>query len=297
MIGTFLKELWGSKKIGWRIARMVLLFVIGSWGVALLFENKFIFLPAKYPQGMWDVQNIHANKDQIVPKIEDCEFYTIDGVKLHGWFCTPHKNGAPVPADRVLLYFHGNAGNITNRYDKITYLMELPVKVFIIDYRGYGKSEGKPSEKGLYRDARAAWDYLVTQRDIRPNRIVIFGKSLGGAPAIDLAARVSPAGLVVQSTFTSIPDMAAAVMYVPRFLVSNKMDSINKIGFVSCPKLVIHSPADEVVPFEMGKRLFEAAREPKQFLEVPDCPHNETYVRAGKVYWDTMRQFITSCGR
>lgn len=275
----------------------MLLLLLGIWVAALLFEDKFIFLPARYPDGMWEVRDDPTPGDRVVPKIEDCEFHTIDGVRLHGWFCTPYRNGAPVPADMVVLFFHGNAGNITSRYDLITCLMELPVKVFIIDYRGYGKSEGKPSEKGLYRDARAAWEYLVTQRAVSAGRIVIFGKSLGGAPAIDLAAHVRPAGLIVQSTFTSIPDMAAAVMHIPRFLVRTRMDSINKIGFVSCPKLFIHSPADEVVPFEMGKRLFEAAREPKRFFEVPDCPHNETHVRAGPRYWDALRDFIRSCAR
>jgi fermentation-respiration switch protein FrsA (DUF1100 family) len=174
-------------------------------------------------------------------------------------------------------------------------MMELPVQVFIIDYRGYGKSEGKPTERGLYLDARAAWDYLINERRVAPERIVVFGKSLGGVPAIDLASQVTPAGLIVQSSFTSAGDMAAEILpFLPRVLLQTKMDSLGKIQQVRCPKLFIHSRADEIVPYELGRRLYEAAPEPKEFYEVKGSPHNSTYVVGGKPYFEALRNFVQS---
>jgi fermentation-respiration switch protein FrsA (DUF1100 family) len=221
-------------------------------------------------------------------------------VKLHGWFCVPKKKSGreliPVSAEMVLLWFHGNAGNVTDRYDMIRMLMQVPVRILIIDYRGYGKSEGSPTERGLYADARAAWDYLSTERAIHPEYMVILGKSLGGAPAIDLATRVQPAGLIVQSSFTSIPDMAGTVIPLfPGVLLRTKMDSVNKIARVSCPKLFIHSPVDELVPFEMGRRLYATAPEPKRFYEVAGAPHNSTWMVGGKAYLEEVRSFVESC--
>lgn len=266
----------------------------------MLFEEKFIYFPSKYPEGMWEVDKIGAEEGRFVLTTEDCWFTAQDGVNLHGWYCRPYQDesGSPSPmhAEMVFLFFHGNAGNVSNRYDMILRLIKLRVEVFIIDYRGYGRSEGRPSEKGLYLDAFAAWDHLIGQRSIRPDRTIIFGKSLGGAVAIDLATHVEPAGLIVQSSFTSIPDMAERMIPVlPRFLIRTKMDSVQKIQKVRCPKLVIHSPADEIVPYKFGRRLFQVASEPKQFYEVPGAPHNETYLVGGEAYLDTLRRFVQSC--
>lgn len=145
-------------------------------------------------------------------------------------------------------------------------------------------------------DARAAWNYLTNERRVPANKIVIFGDSLGGAVAIDLATEVEPAGLIVQSGFTSISDMAAEVMpFVPGFILRTKMDSLAKIPRVSCPKLFIHSPNDEMVPYRMGRRLFDAAREPKQFYEVAGASHNEMDTVGGRVYFETIRNFVRSC--
>ncbi|MFL6229240.1 MAG: alpha/beta hydrolase, partial [Pyrinomonadaceae bacterium] len=189
-------------------------------------------------------------------------------------------------------------GNVTHRRDIIDLLVGLPVNVLIIDYRGYGKSEGVPSEEGLYEDARAAWDYLTNARGVRADRIVIYGESLGGAVAVDLASKVKPCGLVVQSSFTSIADMAAELMpLVPHFVIRTKMDSREKIARVSCPKLFVHSPADDVVPYKLGRRLFEAAPEPKRFYEIKGAPHNLTYEIGGAPYLNALEDFIDSnCG-
>ena len=274
--------------------------LIGLIALVMAFEDKLIYFPSKYPDGFWEIDNPLVREGEIFPKIEDCYFSTSDGLRLHGWYCTPHRKAGgssnPMAAETVVLWFHGNAGNISYRYDMIRAMMPLPVQVFIVDYRGYGKSEGKPTEQGLYIDARAAWDYLTNQRGVPSQRVIIFGKSLGGAPAIELASQVEPAGLIMQSSFTSAADMAAVVMpLLPRVFLHTKMDSVSKISRIRCPKLFIHSRADEVVPFEMGYRLYQAAPEPKQFYEVNGAPHNSTYLVGGKPYLDAIRSFVESC--
>jgi fermentation-respiration switch protein FrsA (DUF1100 family) len=195
----------------------------------------------------------------------------------------------------VLLWFHGNAGHLADRYQIIRQLVQLPAEVFILDYRGYGRSEGSPSEQGLYMDGQAAWDYLVDDRGIAPQRIVLFGRSLGGAVAVDLAGRpgVRPAGLIVESSFTSVPDMAAAVMPImPRVLIRTKMDSISKISRIDLPKLIVHSRDDDIIPIGHGRSLFEAAGDPKQFLELRGMSHNDIDLSVGGEYFATMRRFV-----
>ncbi len=269
-------------------------------GAIMLLEDSFIYFPTRYPDGDWTPVFASPREGEILPKIEDCVFTAVDGVKLHGWYCAPQRQEGGLlrrlDTKVVLLYFHGNAGNLTYRLDMIQLLVQIPVDVFIIDYRGYGRSEGTPTEEGLYRDADAAWRELTVARGTQPDRIVIFGKSLGGAPAVDLARRVPAAGLIVQSSFTSAADMAAEVMpLVPRFLLRTRFDSVGKIHDVSCPKLIIHSPADEVVPYKLGRMLYEAASPPKQFFEVPHAGHNETHISGGRPYFDALRAFIDSC--
>jgi fermentation-respiration switch protein FrsA (DUF1100 family) len=299
-----LKRLWEGESFAWRVARVCLMTCAGlgilTVVLVMAFEDRLIYFPAKYPEGDWQVERAPAREGEIIPRMEDCRFTTEDGVSLHGWYCTPQQSSGgrlvQVPTEMTLLWFHGNAGNITHRYEMIRTVAALPVRVFIIDYRGYGKSEGTPSEEGLYRDARAAWDYLMRSRGLPAKSIIIFGKSLGGVPAIDLASKVEPAGLIVQSSFTSASDMAAVVMpLLPRALVRTKMDSLSKISKVHCPKLFIHSPADEVVPYKLGRRLFEAAPDPKRFYEVPSASHNATYLVGGKAYLDALGDFIESC--
>ncbi len=293
----FFRNLWKGSALGWRTVRLLLGVTLGLLVCVWMFEEKLIYFPSRYPEGRWDVSGLTAREGEVVPKIEDCHFTASDGVKLHGWFASPQRKTnagfEPVRAEAVLLWFHGNAGNITNRFEMIRMLMQLPAHVFIIDYRGYGKSEGKPSEQGLYLDAQAAWDYLTRERGVGRERIIIFGKSLGGAPAIDLASKVEPAGLIVQSSFTSIEDMAASIFPIfPNFILRTKMDSQGKIALVRCPKLFIHSPLDEVVPYKLGRKLFEAAPEPKHFYEVQGALHNETYIVGGKPYLEALREFV-----
>ncbi len=261
----------------------------------VIFEESMIFFPEQDPSGFWDVEAVSSGTGTVV---EECFFPTDDGERLHGWWCRPETPGAAVSAttEMVLLWFHGNAGNLSQRAGLMLELAGIPAQVFIVDYRGYGRSSGRPNEKGLYRDARAAWRYLREDGGVDAERIVILGKSLGGAVAVDLAAEVDPAGLIVESSFTSIPEMAAHhYPFIPRWLVRTKMDSLSKIGGVDCPILVIHSPADEVVPFVHGERLFEAASGDTRFLEVPGAGHNELWLVGGSDYFSALREFLLHC--
>ncbi|HEX8130600.1 MAG TPA: alpha/beta hydrolase [Pyrinomonadaceae bacterium] len=300
MLKRFVINFWSSKDFGWRMARICVLLGACLVGYVMLFEDSFIYFPAKYPEGVWERAEMRAREGQIVARIEDVQLTAADGVRLHGWYATPRVGRAggaleALETQTTLLYLHGNGGNISHRYDFINELVRLPANVLIIDYRGYGKSEGRPSEEGLYMDARAAWDHLTTARATKPAHIVIFGKSLGGAVAIDLATKVEACGLVVQSSFTSIADMAGEVLpFVPRFVIRTKMDSLSKIASVSCPKLFIHSQADEIIPYRLGRRLFDAARAPKQFYEVKGAPHNLTNTIGGAPYYEALRNFINS---
>lgn len=187
-----------------------------------------------------------------------------DGVGLHGWYLPAEG------AERVLLFFHGNAGNISHRRASLEIFHRLGLNVLIIDYRGYGKSEGSPGEAGLYKDAMAAWDYLITERGFAADEVVIFGRSLGGAVAVDLASRLPARGLIVESTLSSARDFAQVAFPILSRLIVMRYDfnSVAKLPQVQVPVLVLHSPDDEVMPFHLGERVFEAAPEPKSFVRL-----------------------------
>lgn len=264
-------------------AALVLLMVV--------FENSLIFFPTSYhPDGNWDVEAVGRGTGCT---IKDCFYESADGVKLHSWWCRPE---ALEPNAPVLLLFHGNAGNLSDRADLMVELARrVEAEVVVAGYRGYGRCEGTPSERGLYADARAAWRHVTVDRDVDPDRVVIFGKSLGGAVAVNLATEVDPGGLIVESSFTSVPDMAARhYPFVPKVLIRTRMNSLAKISVVDCPLLVIHSRADEVVPFELGQRLYEAALQPKVFHEVEGAGHNETWLVGGQRYFNAIRRFVRS---
>ena len=210
-----------------------------------------------------------------------------DGTRLHAWF---------VPATTArgtLLFNHGNAGNIGDRLDSISLFHSLGLNVLIFDYRGFGESEGKPSEQGTYLDAKAAWDYLLEERMISPQEIIIFGRSLGAAMAADLASQNLSAGVILESAFTSVPDMAASLYpWLPvRWLSRYRYNNLDKVDRITSPLLVMHSRADEIIPFAHGERLFAHANEPKQFLELSGG-HNDGYHVSRKVYVKAMQQFL-----
>ena len=236
-------------------------------GVALgvrFIENKLIFFPMKG----------EPVKPEPAPVHEDVAFEASDGIRLHGWFVPPTVMPASTPAVGsgrgvpVILLLHGNAGNIGHRWEKIRALGSVGCAVFAIDYRGYGRSGGSPTEAGVYRDVDGACAYLAG-RGTPTTSIIVYGESIGGALAVDLAARKTVKALIVENTFTSIADIAKRTFpLIPAVALASRMDSLSKIGKVGSPKLVIHSIDDEIVPFEMGKRLFDSAVEPKRFLQL-----------------------------
>lgn len=246
-------------------------------------ENKFIFFPFKYPQGYWHPEAFGL-------QAEDCYFQTSDGLKLHGWLVKNEQ------ALATLLWFHGNAGNITDRLDNLARLARLPLNVFIFDYRGYGRSQGSPDEPGIYLDAEAAYDFLVSVRGVKPERLILFGRSLGGAVAVDLAAKRPCAGLILESTFTSAKDMAKASFGpLPIYwFIKTRLNSIDKIKRVHVPVLIIHGNSDHTVPIKLGKKLFEAANPPKEFYAIEGADHNDTYVVGGEAYFQKIVEFIKS---
>ena len=239
---------------------------------------------------------------------EDVSIQTGDGERLHGWFIPartkpsagfsgqPGSSVGPVsdPASGpVLLFFHGNAGNISHRLDSLAIFHALGLATLIIDYRGYGESTGKPSEQGTYRDAEAAWDYLTGTRGVAPERIVVFGRSLGGAVAAWLASRERPAGLIIESTFSSGVDMARALYpYLPARLITRlRYPVTDYVRDLQCPLLVVHSREDEIVPYDMGRAIFDAAPEPRFFLDI-EGDHNTGFLLSRDSYVAGLGEFL-----
>lgn len=269
-----------------RIARGVLIVCLVLLVVLMFFEESLIFFPSRYPDGYWNVPPDMA--------IEDAEFAAADGTQLHGWYL-PHDNPTA-----VILFCHGNAGNITNRLSVLRRLRDdMGTSVLIFDYRGYGRSEGSPDEKGVLQDARAARAWLADRAGVDEREIVLLGRSLGGAVAVDLAAADGARGLVLQSTFTSVPDMAS--FHYPWLpvgaLLRTRLDSLSKIGSYQGPLLQSHGRGDTIVPYASGKQLFDAANEPKQFIPLEGCDHNDSeppsYYRELKEFIETLPKTVS----
>lgn len=226
---------------------------------------------------------------------EDVWLEAADGVRLHGWYLpSPGVDPRPHPRSRrVLLFLHGNAGNISHRQASLVIFNRLGLEVLILDYRGYGRSEGRPSEAGIYRDARAAWDHLVEVRGVAPTDIVLFGRSLGGAVAAELASQVQPGALILESTFTSARDMARGLYPFLSWLIVGRFDfdTVARLGTVSAPVLVVHSRDDEIIPITLGRKVYEAAREPKRFHELQGS-HNGGFLLSQPGYERALAGFL-----
>jgi len=243
-----------------------------------IFQAHYVY----YPEG-----TLSADPSTIGLQFESVYFETADGVKLSGWF---------IPGDNargVVLFCHGNAGNISHRLDSIQIFHRLGLDVFIFDYRGYGQSEGRPTEQGTYEDAKAAWRYLIETRQLNPSQIIVFGRSLGGAVASWIAQSQTPGALILESTFTSLGDVAATLYpYLPvRLLLRFEYNTAEYLGRVDCPVLIVHSRDDEIMPFGHGRQLFEMAREPKKFLEISGT-HNEGFITSDRQYEEGLNAFI-----
>ena len=232
-------------------------------------------------------RDLFATPEDIGLSYQDAEIITDDNIRLHGWFIPVND------AKATMLFFHGNAGNISHRLDSIGIFNRLGLNVFIIDYRGYGQSEGKVTEKGTYRDAEAAWKYLNKIQTISEKPIIIFGRSLGASIAAWLASKHTPAALIVESGFTSVASMGQRFYpFLPvRWLTYIKYDTKQYVKDITCPVLVAHSSSDEIIPYDEGREIFDAAPDPKIFLEMRGG-HNDGFLVSGPSYVDGLRSFI-----
>lgn len=243
------------------------------------FEHSQMFLPEVYPNGIWDPTPFGLDA-------RDCWFESADGVRLHGWWI-PHRW-----ARGAVLYCHGNAGNLSSQIGAYRALRKLRLSILAFDYRGYGRSEGKPSEQGLFGDVRAAHDYLTHELEQDPSRIVLYGHSLGGAVAIDCALHRQAAALVAQSTFTNTKEVARTrfASLPVHWLAQPKFRSIDKVPQIEIPKFFIHGTEDGTIPHAMGDELFQAAAEPKQWVAVDRAGHLDVHRHGGtSLHWKLAR--------
>jgi fermentation-respiration switch protein FrsA (DUF1100 family) len=245
-----------------------------------LFQDRMVFL-SNLPG-----RALEASPGDIGLNYQDVSLTTSDDERLHGWY---------VPATNprgVLLFFHGNAGNISHRLDSIKIFHELDLDTLIIDYRGYGQSTGKASEKGTYLDAQAAWDYLVNSRGIPADRIIIFGRSLGGAIGAWLGVQNTPAAVIIESSFSSGVDIARRLYpFLPVHLLTRLQYPVaDYAGQLNCPVLVVHSRHDEIIPFSMGQAIYAAVKQEKKFLELRG-DHNNGFLISQREYVAGFRDF------
>ena len=246
-----------------------------------MIESRYFFFPRP---------ELLSNPAEYGMEYEEVRFQATDGVRLHGWYF-------PGGGDVTWIWFHGNGGNVSYFLEHLMMLRNhLRINLFLIDYRGYGLSEGKATETGTYRDAQGALDYVLGRSDVDPNKVIYFGQSLGSAVAIWLATQRSPYGLIVEGAFSSAQDMAK--LAVPRFpihlLVRNKYNSLSRITSLTCPILVLHGELDETVPLSQGHKLYDAATGPKSFHTVRGGGHTDTYLVGGDDYYQAIAEFMAS---
>ncbi|MFN5397381.1 MAG: alpha/beta hydrolase [Pseudanabaena sp.] len=270
----------------------ILAFAYIGLAIALyLGQSNLVFMPSK---------DVIETPEILSIKFENIQITTRDNVNLDSWF-VPAKDNDLV-GKGVILFCHGNGGNISNRISYLPIFRELGLATFLFDYRGYGKSGGTPTEEGTYTDVEAAWQYLTQERQIPPQKIIIYGESLGGAIASYLAQKNSQqngndnaGGLVLASTFTSISDRAAELYpFMPiRFLSRFSYNSIDRLPSIKIPVLVIHSIDDEIIPFHHGERNFQVANQPKKLVRLRG-DHNSGFLDSLETYRNGVNEFIQS---
>lgn len=259
---------------------VIILFVYGGAMVLLYVrQDQLIFIP-DHP-----TREIVATPASLGLKFEEHVFNTSDQQRIHAWFVPNDKSRS------VILVCHGNAGNISHRLDTLQRFHQIGLNVLLFDYRGFGQSSGEPGEAGSYLDAEAAWDFLI-RKSFSPKQIIIFGRSLGGGIASELATRKPAAAVILESTFTSIADRGAEIYpWLPiRFLVRTQYDSLEKVPRITAPLLILHSQEDEIIPFHHGESLYRAAREPKSFYRLSGG-HNDGW-RLTDGYLPTIAGFL-----
>ncbi|MHC4676929.1 MAG: alpha/beta hydrolase [Planctomycetota bacterium] len=262
------------------ISLVVVLFV-AYWGVGVILyimQPTFLYNP---------VREVPFTPDELGLDFENVVFESDDGLLLTGWY-VPAEN-----AEFTVLFCHGNGGNIFHRLDSINIFYKLGLSCFVFDYRGYGDSQGKPSEEGTYKDVMAAYEWLTKEKKLSPANIIIFGKSLGGSIAAQLASKVDARALVIESAFTSYIDMGRKFYpYMPvRWFARFSYKTIDYIKEVLCPVMIIHSRNDEIVPFEFGLELYEAANEPKELVEIFGS-HNDGFLVSAEIYRNTWTKWV-----
>jgi hypothetical protein len=241
--------------------------------------NRVVYYPMPYPDGDWNLQTEAG--------AQDVWLTTSDGIRLNAWWCPKRSSRF------ATLFLHGNAGNVTHRIDHARAINAAGLAVLLVDYRGYGKSKGHPSEAGLGLDAEAAYESL-TQLGFKRTQIILHGESLGSAVAVKLASARPCAGLILESPFASLGEMAGKVLPIVGPLVVHGFNSKHSITQVHTPVLVIHGDADEVVPFAQVEAVFGAANPPKQFWRIPGAHHNDLLYVAGEQYVPKLRAFYES---
>jgi fermentation-respiration switch protein FrsA (DUF1100 family) len=251
------------------------------------YEEKLVYAPSAF------LQKTPREADMAYDKIA---LLADDGVNIQGWFVPARpleQEPATNSATATLLFFHGKTGNLGDCLEKIHFFHDMGLDVFIIDYHGYGKSGGAPSERALTGDALAAYFYLTEKHAVRPERLYIYGEDLGAAVAIDLAARVPAAGLITEGANTSIIEKVEDDWpLIPwQFLLSNQFDSLTRIRDVHIPVLIIHSAEDEVVPFNGSRRLCALAHDPKELVEIHGT-HAGAFIKSFDVYYDKIEHFV-----
>ena len=268
-----------------RIAMLVAVGVV--IGVVLrqmpILDRFMVYFPSR---------QLHTTPAEVGLEYSDVYLTAADGVRIHAWHI-------PGESDTTLLWLHGNAGNISHRVNNIAALnRRTGLGVLIVDYRGYGLSDGSPSEDGLYMDAEAAFEFLASDVGLNPARdIVLFGRSLGAGVAAEMATRHAVRCVIMESGFTSTIDMARAtrpawLVYALMPLISARYDTLSKIGNIKSPVMIVHGDRDDIVPFHMAEQLFEAARDPKRFHAVRGAMHNDVYKRGDAAYFRALREFI-----
>jgi fermentation-respiration switch protein FrsA (DUF1100 family) len=270
--------------MGSMLISIVAVLLIAYWGLGIILyvmQPKFLYRP---------VREVPYTPGELGLDFENVVLKTADGLKLTGWYIPAQSS------DLTLLFCHGNGGNIMHRLDSINIFYNLGLNCFIFDYRGYGNSEGSPTEEGTYLDVAAAYKWLTEEKKVQPDDIVVFGRSLGGSVAAKLASTTKVKALIIESCFTSYVDMGKKFYpYMPvRWFASFSYRTVDYIKQVKCPVMIIHSRNDEVVPFEFGLQLYEAANEPKEFVEIFGS-HNDGFLVSGEIYkkaWTKWLEFL-----
>jgi fermentation-respiration switch protein FrsA (DUF1100 family) len=266
----------------WRLLCLVAIaacIYVGMLVVLVFLEDRIVFHPIPAADEWLSKPDEH---------IQDVDFTAADGMRLHGWWC-------PCEGARgAILHCHGNAGNLSFLGRCAVELREqLHESVLLFDYPGYGHSDGKPTEAGCYAAADAAFEWLTQTQGISPEQVVLYGESLGGGVAVELAHRRPHRALVLVKTFTSIPNVGQQRLpFIPAHLIAhNHFDNLAKIKACTRPVFIAHGSADDVIPFAEGQRLFDAANEPKQFVAVEGKDHNDVLESR---FLGELRQFLAT---